>query len=386
MTTGINSGGRPSVRDGTPPLTRTMSDGESSTVGTLPRADVFKTPKARRKSDIHDLLPELLSRHESEVHCFNQLEPGQSISDIYALDEQMYSFGAKSVCRCTELKSSKRYVMKRRLKEAYGGEVERHWRRVMEKLLRGDPNRHIVMIREVLEDDTAFYIIMEECNGGQLFDLLLRESAMSAKELKRIIREILTALEYLHDLGLIHRDIKPENIMLTEENGESVIKLIDFDTCDEIVSRRLSLAVTPSEKTNRKRSTRIVGTLGYIAPESFNGEYSTASDLFSVGVIFYILMTGDMPFDDSIFHSSVPGCEKDEFEIVGSNQSKQVLNNLMHATVDWNISPWPQMPTARDLCQKLLAFDPEDRITTCREALSHPWLSANAATPFRGAN
>lgn len=363
-----------------------MSDGEASIVGELPRADMLRTPKTRRKSDIHELLPELLSRNDSETHCFNLLRPGESITDLYSLDEDMYSIGAKSVCRCTEKLTSKRFVMKRRMKDAYGSDVERHWRRVMEKLLRGEPYRHIVMIREVIEDENAFYIVMEECNGGQLFDLLLRESAMSAKELKRIIREILMAVEYLHDLGLIHRDIKPENIMLSQEGGESIIKLIDFDTCEEIVSRRLSIAVTPSEKTHRKRSTRIVGTLGYIAPESFNGEYSTASDMFSVGVIFYILMTGDMPFDDSIFHSHALEEEEGEFELVGSPKSKCVLSNLTNASIDWNISPWSQMPTARDLCQKLLAFDPDDRITSCRDALSHPWLSASAATPFKGNN
>jgi len=216
--------------------------------------------------------------------------------------------------------------MKKRLKEGYGNEIERHWRRVMEKLLRAERNKHVVAIREILEDDEAFYIVMEECNGGPLLDLLLRESAMTAKELKRIVREILLAVDYLHDLGLIHRDIKPENLMLSNENGESVIKLIDFDTCEEIVSRRLSVAITPSEKTHRRRCTRVVGTLGYIAPESYNGEYSTASDLFSVGVVFWIIMTGDLPFDDSIYHSSPVNDEEDgDIELVGKPKIKTRL-------------------------------------------------------------
>lgn len=246
----------------------------------------------------------------------------------------------------------------------------------MEKLLRAEPFRHIVSIAEVLEDESAFYIVMEECNGGQLFDLLLKESSMSTRELKRILREILQAVEYLHDLGLIHRDIKPENIMLTKYENEVVIKLIDFDTCEEIVPRRLSMTVNHGDRLVRRRSTRIVGTLGYVAPESFNGEYSTASDMFSIGVIFYILLTGDMPFDDSIFHSKLPENEfNDDFEVVGSPRSIHVQSGLMRSVIDWNISPWPQVPLARDLCQKLLEFDPEKRIKTCEEALSHPWLA-----------
>jgi serine/threonine protein kinase len=386
MASDEESAGKSTIRETTPPLTRTASDGDSY-LSRLPAVtrESLKTPRARRKSDIHDLLPELLSRHESEASCFNLIEPGKTISDLFEVDEQMYSFGAKSVSRCVERSSSRRFVMKRRMKEAYIGEVERHWRRVMEKLMRAGPNKHIAQIHDIFEDDSAFYIIMEECNGGQLFDLLLRESTMSTKELKRIIREILLAVEHLHDLGLIHRDIKPENIMLTEGTDEYVLKLIDFDTCEEIVSRRLSLAVTPSDKVYRKRSTRVVGTLGYIAPESFSGEYSTASDMFSIGVIFYILMTGDMPFDDSIFQQTAQDNDGD-LEIVGSPRCKRVANSLVSYSIDWNISPWPQMPVARDLCQKLLELDPESRIGTCREALSHQWLTSFPATPSRGPN
>jgi serine/threonine protein kinase len=249
----------------------------------------------------------------------------------------------------------------------------------MEKLLRCERSRHIVALHEVLEDEAAFYIVMEECDGGQLFDLLLRESSMPTRECKRIVREILLAVEFLHDHGLIHRDIKPENIMLRQENGEKVIKLIDFDTCDEIAPRRLSLAVSPSDRPLKRRSTRIIGTLGYIAPESFNGEYSTASDLFSIGVIFFILMTGDMPFDDAIYHTKAgPEEEEDDIQVVGSPRARRVASMLTSTQIDWNMSPWPQLPMARDLCQRLLATDPDLRISSCEDALAHPWLASAA--------
>lgn len=333
------------------------------------RADFLKTPKARRKSDIHDLLPEMLSRHDSETNVFHVLRVGESLSDLYAVDAAFYSVGGKSVTRCKELSSGKVFVMKRRAKDSYGTEVERHWRRVMERLLQMPPNPNIVSIHEVVEDEEAFYIVMDECDGGQLFDLLLRESSMTQKECKRIIRQLLLAVGHLHENGLIHRDIKPENVMLQKQEGENRLKLIDFDTCDEIVSRRLSIAtVTP-----KKKSTRVIGTLGYIAPESFSGEYSTASDLFSVGVIFYIIMTGDMPFDDSIYRPS-PGEGDQELELAGSPRSRKVASKLGHSKIDWESSPWTQIPGARDLCQKLLSTDPEDRISSCEEALKHSWL------------
>ena len=362
-------------------LNRTSSEaGEFTIAGSLVFADVPKTPKTRRKSDIHDLLPEMLSHHNSEENAFQFLRLGETISTFYTMDTAFYSVGAKSVTRCVEVGSGKPYVMKQRLKDAYGGDNERHWRRVMERLLRMEPNRHVVAIHRVLEDDTAFYIVMDECNGGQLFDLLLKESAITQRECKRIIREILTAVGHLHDNGLIHRDIKPENIMLSNVDGESRIQLIDFDTCEEMASRRLSAAVTPSKGSLCRRSSRVIGTLGYIAPESFNGEYSTASDLFSIGIIFFILMTGDMPFDDGIYLTAKVEGAEDELQTVGSPQTKRVFSQLVESQIDWTMSPWPQLPLARDLCQRLLETNPDNRLSSCDEALAHAWLAGAPTT------
>ena len=365
---------------------RLVSDGDSSTIAASSGfLDIKKTPKARRKSDIHDLLPEMLSRHETESCGFRVLRVGESLSDTYAVKVAFYTVGAKSITRCTELSSGQTYVMKRRQKDAYGSEIEKHWRRVMERIIRMDPHPNVVALREIVEDDEAFYIVMEECTGGQLFDLLLLESAMTQRECKRIIREILGAVNHLHDNGLIHRDIKPENLMLSSSESDSRIVLIDFDTCEEIGSRRLSMAISPSDRPLRRRSSRVIGTLGYIAPECFNGEYSAASDLFSVGVIFYTLMTGDLPFDDSIYESQHgEPHESDELQVAGSPKSKRVHRGLTSANVDWNVSPWPQLSLAKGLCQRLIQTDPDERISSCKEALEHPWLAtAYPATPFK---
>merc|ERR1719161_3445592 len=134
---------------------------------------------------------------------------------------------------------------------------------------------------------------------------------------------------------MIHRDIKPENIMFhegTELKGSSkaqpvepmtapvnkTVKLIDFDTVQEW---------TPASP----KCKRIVGTPGYIAPEAFKGEYTPASDLWSVGVILYILMTGDMPFSEEDIGEDIAGNN-----VVGGDKAEEVYQRLSKAQIDFD--------------------------------------------------
>merc|ERR1711959_42833 len=137
-------------------------------------------------------------------------------------------------------------------------------------------------------------------------------------------------VDHLRSQGLIHRDIKPENIMFKdktdEPNSPKTLKLIDFDTCQENVP-------------DSPKATKIVGTPGYIAPESFTGEYTPASDLWSVGVILYILLTGDMPYPDDIF-----GDDLGKHNQVGSKYMQDVYNKLKEYKVDFDCPPWPDFP------------------------------------------
>jgi len=251
-------------------------------------------------------------------------------------------------------------VIKMREKGFFSG-GERVWRQVLTRMLNLDKNDHVLGLTGIYEDDENYFVVMEKCHGGELFDFLLNETDVPERECKRIMREILKAVDHMHSQGLIHRDIKPENIMFANNAQEDpkspkTLKLIDFDTCQEHVP-------------NSPKATRIVGTPGYIAPEAFKGEYTPASDLWSVGVILYILMTGDMPFSEEDIGEDIAGNN-----VVGGDKAEVVFDRLKNAKIDFECPPWPDFPQARDLCASLLAFDPGDRSPGAREALNHPWL------------
>lgn len=287
---------------------------------------------------------------------FRVLREGETIQDHYDFGEEIYSGGAKGKVVVAHRRSDNmEVVVKIRTKQANSSN-ERTWRCIMSQMHSMGGSVHVLNILEIVEGASAFFIVMPKCNGGELFEFLATETEVPEAECKRIIREILCAVGHLHKNNLIHRDIKPENIMFNTnsniEGSPKTVKLIDFDTCFEWTP------MTP-------KSRRFVGTPGYIAPEALLGELSPQSDLWSVGVILYILMTGEMPWSQLVSL---------EDGVVGSPGAKRMYNSLQGEVLEWDDGPWPEFPLARDLCQKLLAFKTEERISTVQEALTHPWL------------
>lgn len=297
-------------------------------------------------------------RVDERPKAFRRLKEGESVARYYDFGDQIHDGGSRGrVLKASRRSDDKGVVIKVRPKRS-DKTCERAWREVMEQLhsLRHQ-SPHVLEIFEILEDDNCFFVVMPMCEGGELFNFLVTEAEVPESECKRIIREILQAVGHLHENNLIHRDIKPENILFdittdpTEKTPKSV-KLIDFDTCMGWTP------VTPKSKS-------FVGTPGYIAPEALLGEACPQSDLWSVGVICYILMTGETPWT---------AIESLEDGRVGSEGARKMYNALKSAVVDWECEPWPEFPLARDLCQKLMAFDAEERFESVTDALGHPWL------------
>lgn len=142
---------------------------------------------------------------------------------------------------------------------------------IMKKL--DHPN--ILRIYEVYQDQKRYYLITELCTGGELFDEISKKTTFSEQDAAIIIEQILEAIAYCHSRNIAHRDLKPENILIDSKNHNN-IKVIDFGT---------SQKMTKGEKMNQT-----YGTAYYIAPEVLVSEYDEKCDVWSIGVIMYILL------------------------------------------------------------------------------------------------
>jgi len=204
---------------------------------------------------------------------------------------------------------------------------------------------NIIKIYEYFIDDIYYYIITEFARGGELYDQICNISNYSEHDAAIVMKQILGALFYSHSKNIIHRDLKPENILLeTNTTGDSFIKLIDFGN---------SNFCEKNKKLNLK-----VGTPQYMAPEVINKEYNTKADIWSLGVIMYVLLCGSPPFDGP-----------DDKSI----QQKVKLGKYSFDKENWkDISP-----EAKLLISKMLTLDPKKRISA-EEAVKDIWIKKYA--------
>ena len=200
---------------------------------------------------------------------------------------------------------------------------------------------NILKILEFHLTEDKFYIITDYLPEGELYDEIDKKSFFSEREAAYIIYQVLSAIRYCHKMRVVHRDVKPENIMIMgRENGLLHVKLIDFGT-----------AKLFNEKYKNKA---LVGSSYYIAPEVIRGKYDEACDLWSIGVIMYILLTGSPPFN---------GESEDE-----------ILRSVSIGKYDTTLDTYKTLSNnAKDLITKLLRFNPAERITA-KDALMHPWF------------
>lgn len=213
-------------------------------------------------------------------------------------------------------------------------------------ILRSLDHPNIIRVYEFFEDAKRFYIVMEQCNGGELFEEILKRQNFGETHAATILHQLFSAVAYLHDNNIIHRDLKPENILLEEKGDIMNIKLIDFGTAVRV------------EKNKTIKGA--IGTAYYIAPEVLSGTYNYKCDLWSCGVIIYILLAGFPPFD-------------------GQND-EEILEKVKRSTYNFNNKAWESVSKeAKELISGLLA--PTLKRFDAHEALSHAWLKQHSQSP-----
>lgn len=215
------------------------------------------------------------------------------------------------------------------------------------RLLNKVDHPHIARYYETYDEANYLYMVMEFCQGGDLYDKLLNDyyDGMSEKQASEIIFKIVKALLHCHDQNIMHRDLKPENIVFAE-SGEP--KLIDFGFAKMHVGNDSWLET--------------VGSPHYISPEALYGKYGKETDVWSLGVVIYQMLTGKLPFDDDNFPPKMSVIN--EKIRLGSFEMPESLSD-----------------NAKDLLAKMINYKNDERITFS-EVVNHPWFTQPEDVPI----
>ncbi|EFN53790.1 hypothetical protein CHLNCDRAFT_36351 [Chlorella variabilis] len=222
-------------------------------------------------------------------------------------------------------------------------------RREVEILNLVSPHRTVAGLSQVYEDRMAVHIVMELCAGGELFERIVAKGTFSEAEAARHFRTMVEMVAHLHALGVMHRDIKPENFLLTDPTDAADLKACDFGLSDFF---------KPGQ-----HFTSLIGSAYYVAPEVLRRNYGPQCDIWSLGVVLYILLSGMPPF--------------------WGNDEKEIFTSILRGNLDFSTAPWPAISDlAKDLVRSILTFDSTQRATAA-QILQHPWLAAQGAAPDR---
>ena len=223
------------------------------------------------------------------------------------------------------------------------------------KILAMVDHPNIVRLFEVIEDDKYFNLLQELCTGGELARKI-QTTQLKEKEIAKIFNQIMSAVAYCHDKGIVHRDLKLENILFASENPDAPVKIIDFGFSVLLGKNDLNKDKSQEndlKKYGFKRMKSKVGTLYYISPEIIKGNYDEKCDIWACGVILYILLGGYPPFNGS--------------------SDKEVYNIITQVKYDFNQPTWKNVSKyAKELIRNMLTLA-KNRYTA-KQVLASKWL------------
>ncbi|KAI3459755.1 hypothetical protein Pfo_016418 [Paulownia fortunei] len=220
-------------------------------------------------------------------------------------------------------------------------------RREVEIMRHLPKHANIVSYKEVYEDKEAIYLVMELCEGGELFDRIVARGHYTERAAALVTKTILEVVKVCHEHGVIHRDLKPENFLYANDCENAPLKAIDFG---------LSIFFEPGQ-----RFSEIVGSPYYMAPEVLRRNYGPEIDVWSAGVILYILLCGVPPF--------------------WAETEEGIAQAIVYGEIDFQRDPWPRLSEdAKDLVKGMLEANPYTRLTV-EEVLESQWIQKADKVP-----
>ncbi|KAB1201381.1 Calcium-dependent protein kinase SK5 [Morella rubra] len=270
----------------------------------------------------------------------------QKLQDLYSLGPKLGQgrFGITYLCKdnSTGQTYACKSIPKRKL--FYTDDYDEVLREIqIMKHLSEKPN--VVQIQNSYEDAVAVHLVMELCEGGELFDRIVRKGHYSEREPAMLMKTIMEIVHVCHSLGVMHRDLKPENFLFDSDRENSALKATDFG---------LSVFYKPGQIFFE-----VVGCPYYVAQEVLCKRYGAEADVWSAGVILYILLSGKPPF--------------------WAESDRGIFQEILEGKLDLQSEPWPGISeSAKNLIGKMLERDPKKRLTA-HDVLCHPWITADIA-------
>jgi len=314
------------------------TSGSSSTGDNATEKKSDTTPNEKHKDE--DKKEKRIVKPDSELAQGEEdVVYSEPIEDYYEMGKEIGRGGFSIVVEGTSKKTGEKFAIKCIKKTMVEGDNIKLLRREIHIMKKVDhPN--VLKLFEVFEDDDEFFLVMELVTGKELFDKIVERGQYSERDAANIVKQIVSAVEYLHANGIAHRDLKPENLLSSEVDGQEIIKMADFGFSKNFGEEKLMTSC---------------GSPGYVAPEVLTCEcYDKSVDMWSVGVIIYILLCGYPPF----YADNAPA----------------LFKKIMEVKYDFDDPSWDEVSdAAKDLIRNLLVKDPKKRYTA-QQCLEDPWV------------
>lgn len=275
---------------------------------------------------------------------FMVMESAGRISDNYNIDQKKIGEGSYGSVNCCMCKATNQKRAVKTLSRSHMKNVEKFKEEI--RIMKALDHPNIVKLYETYEDKVKVYLVMELCTGGELFDRIIDCGNFTEVQAAIVMQQMLRAVYYMHANNFCHRDLKPENFLFsTKEDIETAtLKIIDFG---------LAFEFQPGKDMKTK-----AGTPFYVAPQVLHGKYDQSADLWSVGVILYVLLCGYPPF--------------------WGESDKEVLNKVKAGVVAFDPRDWKNVSIdAQNLVRNLLKMSQKERYTA-EQALQDEWVKEKA--------